>query len=74
MLDEDSTDETNLADDILWGVSGPNGIAAFLKKPPSEIYYLIRIGALRGVKRHTHRIVTGSKSELRRQFTSDTSV
>jgi hypothetical protein len=66
---DDGADD--LADDVLWGVSGPSGIAAYLKKKPPEVYYLISIGALRGVKKHSHRIITGSKRALRQQFMSD---
>jgi hypothetical protein len=66
-----SADNDDLAADVLWGVSGPDGIAAYLKKEPSEVYYLISIGALNGIKKHSHRIITGSKRALRQQFMSE---
>ena len=63
-----STDET-LADDLLWGVDGKHGIAAFLNLKPRQAYYLIEHGLL-PVKKLGHRIITARRSELRRHFTS----
>jgi hypothetical protein len=59
--------ETELADDILWGVEGEKGIARYLKKKPHEVYYLIKKGL--PVKKHGHRIITSTRSQLRRYFT-----
>lgn len=58
----------DVADDILWGVLGDDGIAAFIGKSAAETYYLISIGALEGVKKLSHRTIVGSKRALRRQF------
>lgn len=56
--------EDTLADDLLWGVDGKDGMAAFLNIKPSRAYG-------RGVipvKKHSHRIITASRSKLRRHF------
>jgi hypothetical protein len=62
-----ASDDDDLARDILWGVDGPNGIAAFLNIPPARAYYLIARKAL-PVRKHSHRIITASRRELRRVF------
>ena len=65
------TSNDDLARDILWGVNGPDGIAAFLNIPPARAYYLIERGAL-PVRRHFIVFITASRRELRRCFsTSD---
>ena len=65
----DNEDSCDVADDILWGVLGDDGIAAFIgKQPAAETYYVISIGALEGVKKLSHRTIVGSKRALRRQF------
>ena len=69
-MSHDVRSDNDLAADLLWGVRGKNGIAKFLKKKPSEVYYLIAKGL--PVKRHGHRIITSTRSELRRYFSSDT--
>ena len=56
--------ELELSADILWGVGGEDGIAAYLKIPASKAYYLIRKGVL-PVHKHGHRTITASKRELR---------
>jgi hypothetical protein len=56
-----------LRDDLIWGVDGENGIAAELGIPTSKAYYLISTGAI-PVRRHTHKIITASRRELRRRF------
>jgi hypothetical protein len=61
--------DDDLASDLLWGVDGKNGIAAFLNLTPRQVYYLIERKIL-PVKKHGHRTITGRKSELRRHFTS----
>lgn len=61
--------DRELADDLIWGISGKNGIAAFLKIPPAKAYYLISRGAI-PVRRLGHRTVAASRSELRRHFTN----
>jgi hypothetical protein len=61
----------SLADDIIWGVDGPDGIATFIGTEPRKAYYLIRIGRI-PVRRLGHRIITASRSELRRLFGGET--
>jgi hypothetical protein len=56
-----------LAQDLLWGVTGENGIAAFLGIKPSQAYRLISEGKL-PIRRHGHRTISASRSELRRAF------
>lgn len=56
--------EDTLADDVIWGVGGPNGIAAFLNIKPSRAYYLISLKAI-PVKKVSHRLITASRRELR---------
>ena len=58
-----------LADDLLWGVDGENGIAAFLKIPVRKTYRLIANGQL-PVLKLGHRTIAASKSKLRRHFTA----
>jgi len=65
-------DDDDLGDDLIWGVDGPDGIAAFLKIPPQRAYYMIAKGVL-PVRKHSHRIITASRKELRRHFSSTTS-
>ena len=69
MLQENPVADDSLTDDLLWGVDGKNGIAAFLNIRPRQAYYLIERGML-PVKKHSHRIITARRSELRRHFTS----
>ncbi|MGA7183466.1 MAG: hypothetical protein WBY67_09190 [Pseudolabrys sp.] len=59
--------EDTHADDLLWGVDGKDGVAAFLNIKPSRAYYLIGRGVI-PVKKHSHRIITASRSKLRRHF------
>ena len=59
--------DDTLADDLVWGVDGKDGIAAFLNIKPARAYYLIEKGAI-PVKKHSHRIITASRSGLRRHF------
>jgi hypothetical protein len=66
-----STDP-NLTDDLIWGVGGKNGIAAFLKIPTARAYYLIARGVL-PVKKLSHRTIAASRHELREFFRSDAS-
>jgi hypothetical protein len=70
MSRESQTANDTLADDLLWGVDGIDGIAAFLNIPPGRAYYLIDRGVL-PVKKHSHRIITARRSELRRLFGGD---
>jgi hypothetical protein len=69
MSRDKSLDDAVLADDLLWGVNGQNGIAAFLGIKPRQAYHLIKSGAL-PVTKHGHRIITARRSELCRHFTS----
>ncbi|MGC2338825.1 MAG: hypothetical protein WA625_24150 [Pseudolabrys sp.] len=65
-----TTSERDFSDDLIWGISGKHGIAAFLKIPPAKAYYLISRGAI-PVRRLGHRTIAASRSELRRHFTSN---
>jgi hypothetical protein len=56
-----------LADDLLWGVDGPDGIAAELGIPVRRAYYLIGIGKI-PVRKIGHRTIAASRAELRRLF------
>lgn len=58
---------SDLGDDIIWGVDGPTGIAAYLNIKPTQAYYLISRGKL-PVRRLGHRTITASRSELRNFF------
>lgn len=60
------SNEIDWADDILWGIRGEKGIAAFLRKKPVEVENLIRLGM--PVKKHGHKTVTASKVQLREYF------
>ena len=57
----------SLASDLLWGIDGQYGIAAFIGRKPREAYYLIKRGQL-PVRRLGHRTIVASRSELRRLF------
>jgi hypothetical protein len=52
-----------LGDDLIWGVDGPNGIAAFLKLKPAA-YYLIYQKKL-PVRKLSHRRIVASRAALR---------
>jgi hypothetical protein len=56
-----------LADDLIWGVGGPDGIAAYLGIDVRKARYLIDRGEI-PVQRKGHRTIVGSRSELRRVF------
>jgi hypothetical protein len=56
-----------LSADVLWGVDGEYGIAAFLDIPVRKVRHLINTGVI-PVRRHGHRTITASKNELRRVF------
>ena len=66
MLTNDHPVET-LADDIIWGVDGEDGIAAFLGLKPRKAYYLIEHGRI-PVKRFGHKTISASRSQLRHLF------
>jgi hypothetical protein len=57
----------NLADDIIWGVNGEAGIAAFIGIEPRKAYYLISKGKI-PVQKHGSKTITASRSQLRRLF------
>jgi excisionase family DNA binding protein len=61
------TKQQQLAEDLLWGVDGEDGIAKFLNIPVRKTYRLIAAGKL-PVLRLGHRTITASKSNLRRHF------
>ena len=69
MSRESSTANESLADDLLWGVTGKDGIAAFLNLEVRKTYYLIENDKL-PIKRLGHRTIAARRSELRRYFTS----
>jgi hypothetical protein len=64
--------ETTVANDTIWGVSGKDGIAAYIGRKPSQAYYLIEKNKL-PVKKHGHRTITASRAQLRRLFSGDRS-
>jgi hypothetical protein len=69
MLDIDTNCPTGkLADDIIWGVDGENGIAAFLGIDTRKAYYLIDRGKIPAQKLG-RKTITASRSQLRRIFT-----
>jgi hypothetical protein len=57
----------SLASDILWGVDGEDGIAAYLGIDTRKAYYLISSGKL-PIRKFGRRTITASRSELRRIF------
>jgi hypothetical protein len=59
--------KAELADDLIWGVGGPNGIAAELKISPQRAYYLVATNKI-PTKKLGHRTITASRSALRRFF------
>jgi hypothetical protein len=63
-----SSDKDDLAADLLFGVIGPRGIAAFLGLPSPKVYYLIAQGKIPVVKMG-HRTIIASKTRLRKLFT-----
>jgi hypothetical protein len=60
-----------LAEDVIWGVGGENGIDAELGIPESRAYYLIGRGKI-PVTRLGHRTILASRKQLRR-LTEDSS-
>jgi hypothetical protein len=56
--------EERLADDLIWGIRGPHGIAAFLGIDVRRAYYLIQRGAI-PTKKIGHRTIVASRSRLR---------
>lgn len=56
-----------LSADVLWGVDGEYGIAAFLGIPVRKARHLIDTGQI-PIRRHGRRTITASRSELRRVF------
>jgi hypothetical protein len=66
MSDIDS--DTDLADDLLWGVRGPKGIAAFLGIEERKARHLIDKGII-PVERLAHRTIIASRRQLRARFT-----
>jgi hypothetical protein len=62
-----------LADDLIWGVDGENGIAAELGLKPSRVYYLIANGRPPlPVRRFGHRTIVASRRELQRYLAGET--
>jgi hypothetical protein len=61
----------DLGSDLIWGVKGKNGIAAFLGVPTLKAYYLIKLGTI-PVRHLGHRTIVASRSELCRIFLGST--
>ena len=61
-----------LADDLVWGVRGENGIAAEIGRSEAETYYLIRSGKLT-VRKPGRRTIVASRAQLRRDLAGDPS-
>jgi hypothetical protein len=62
-----SQQSQSLSSDLIWGVDGPDGIAAFLGIDPVRAYYLIQRGKI-PTRKLGHRTITASRAELRRFF------
>jgi len=60
----------SLAEDLVWGVAGENGIAAELGLKPIQAYYLIKLGKI-PVRRFGHRTIVASRRELRRYLAGE---
>ena len=58
------SDPENLKDDLIWGVDGPDGIAAFLGLPERKCYYLISRGKI-PVTKVGRRTIVASRTRLR---------
>jgi hypothetical protein len=56
-----------LAEDLIWGVDGPNGIAAELGIPLRKAYHPISKGAI-PVRKLGAKTIVASKSALRARF------
>jgi hypothetical protein len=65
-----SYDKQPLADDLIWGVAGADGIAAYLGIDVRKARYLIERGLI-PVQRKGHRTIVSSRSALRRAFAGD---
>jgi hypothetical protein len=59
----------SLADDLVWGVDGPNGIAAEIGCTREQTYYLIKQGRL-PVKKIGYRTIVASREQLRLHLTA----
>jgi hypothetical protein len=64
-----SSPRERLAEDLLWGVDGDNGIAAFLGIDARKCYYLIDRGKI-PVQRLGHKTITASRRALRQLFSA----
>jgi hypothetical protein len=60
-----------LADDLIWGIAGANGIAAELGIPVGRAYVLAAAGKI-PVKKIGHRLIVASRRELRRVISPET--
>jgi hypothetical protein len=60
----------SLAADLVWGVSGEDGIAAELGLSPQQVYYLIAKGKI-PVTKFGHRTLCASRAQLRRLIGND---
>ncbi len=59
--------EPDLRDDLIWGIAGENGIAAFIGKSVRQAYYLVERGVL-PVRRLGPKTIVASRSELKTFF------
>ena len=61
-------DANNKGGDLIWGAAA---IAAEIERTPTQVYYLIRIGALDGaIKKLGHRTIAASRRKLRELVTA----
>jgi excisionase family DNA binding protein len=63
--------QDRLADDLIWGISGNDGIAAYLGLSERRTYYLVERGKL-PVHRLGPKTIVASKSELRARLSART--
>lgn len=66
----ESSPQTPLADDLIWGIRGRSGIAATLGIKPSQAYYLVASGKI-PTRKIGHRTVVASRAVLRRYLSGD---
>jgi hypothetical protein len=70
-LEATMSNKDRIADDIVWGVDGEDGIAAELGIPKERAYYLIAQGRI-PVTRLGHRTIIASRKQLRRLTDTET--
>jgi hypothetical protein len=65
-----SLKKEKIADDLIFGVSGDDGIAAELGLTPGQVYHLISQGKI-PVTKMGHRSIFASRKKLRQIFTGE---